>query len=89
MDEQSVVFLVRRTLTTGLLLVAPLLLAGMVVGVLVAIFQAVTSIRDTTLNMIPKILAVTAVLLWMLPWMLALITEYTRDTLSSLRFIGA
>jgi len=89
MDEQSVVFLVRRTLATGLLLVAPLLLAGMVVGVLVAIFQAVTSIRDTTLNMIPKILAVTAVLLWMLPWMLSLITEYARDTLSSLRFIGA
>jgi flagellar biosynthetic protein FliQ len=89
MDQQTVVFLVRRTLMTGLLVVAPLLLAGMTVGVLAAIFQAVTSIRDTTLNMIPKILAVAGVLVWMLPWILNVISAYTADMLETLRTIGA
>jgi len=88
MDEQTIIFLVRRTLLTGLIVVSPLLLAGMTVGILAAIFQAVTSIRDTTLNMIPKILAVAGILVWMLPWILTVIGDYTTDMLQTLRTIG-
>ncbi|KPK66183.1 MAG: hypothetical protein AMK73_00830 [Planctomycetes bacterium SM23_32] len=85
MTQQMVVFLARRTLVTGLMVVGPMLLAGLVVGVAVAIFQAVTSIREMTLTMIPKILTVVGVLIWLLPWMLSVIVAYTASMLQWLR----
>ena len=88
MDQSLVVHLVRRTLMTGLIVVGPLLLAGMAVGLILAIFQAVTSIRDTTLNMIPKILTVAGLLVWILPWILSVITAYAADMLYTIRDIG-
>ncbi len=89
MTEQMVVFLARRTLITGLMVVGPLLLAGLVVGLAVAIFQAVTSIREMTLTMIPKIVAVVGVLLWLLPWMLKVVVGYTANVLQWMRYYGA
>ena len=89
MTEQMVIFLVRRMLVTGLIVVGPLVLAGLVVGVSVGIFQAVTSIRERTLTMIPKILAVVGVLMWLLPWMLRIVVSYTADCMQWVRFIGA
>jgi flagellar biosynthetic protein FliQ len=64
------VFVSQKTLVITLLLSAPLLLAGLVVGVLVSLFQAVTQIHEMTLTFIPKIVAVMLVLLLLLPWML-------------------
>ncbi len=88
MTEQMVIFLARRTLITGLTVVGPLLAAGLVVGLAVSIFQAVTSIREMTLTMIPKILAVVGVLIWLLPWMLNVIVAYTASTMQWLRVFG-
>jgi flagellar biosynthetic protein FliQ len=56
---------------------APLLLAGMVVGLMVSLFQAVTSIQEQTLTFVPKALAVLAVLIISLPWMLRKVSEFT------------
>ncbi len=84
-----VIFLARRTLITGLLVVSPLLAAGLVVGITVAIFQAVTTIREMTLTMIPKIVAVVGVLLWLLPWMLRVIVSYTTQMFEWIRVFGA
>ncbi len=89
MTEQMVVFLARRTLITGLTVVGPLLLAGLLVGLAVAIFQAVTSIREMTLTMIPKIVAVVGVLLWLLPWMLKVVVGYTANVFQWMRYYGA
>ena len=89
MTQQIVVFLARRTLTTGLMVVGPLLLAGLVVGVVVAVFQAVTSIREMTLTIVPKVLAVVAMILWLLPWMLNVIVSYTANMLQWIRVLGA
>ena len=89
MTEQMVVFLARRTLITGLTAVGPLLLAGLLVGLAVAIFQAVTSIREMTLTMIPKIVAVVGVLLWLLPWMLKVVVGYTANVFQWMRYYGA
>lgn len=89
MSEQMVIFLARRTLITGLLVVSPLLAAGLVVGITVAIFQAVTTIREMTLTMIPKIVAVVGVLLWLLPWMLRVIVSYTTQMFEWIRVFGA
>ncbi len=83
-----VVFLARRTLITGLMVVGPLLLAGLTVGLAVAVFQAVTSIREMTLTMIPKILTVVGVLIWLLPWMLTVMVAYTANMIQWLRVFG-
>ena len=89
MTEQMVVFLARQMLFTGLMVVGPLLAAGLIVGVAIGIFQAVTSIREMTLTMIPKILAVVGVLIWLMPWMLQVIVAYTKNVLLWVRVAGA
>ena len=88
MTQQMAVFLGRRTMIAGLMVVGPLLGAGLIVGLLVAIFQALTSIRDMTLSMIPRILTVALVLLWLLPWMLKSILAYTANTLQCMSGLG-
>jgi len=88
MTEQMAIFLARRMLLTGLIVVGPMLLAGLVVGLAVGIFQAVTSIREMTLTMIPKILALVGVLLWLLPWMLNIVVAYTAECMQWVRYFG-
>jgi flagellar biosynthetic protein FliQ len=63
---------------------APVLLAGLVVGILVSIFQAATSINEMTMTFIPKMLAVAVALLVFFPWMLQLMIEFTRNLLTHL-----
>lgn len=65
-----VVDLGRQALVALLYISGPMLLAGLIVGLAVGIFQAVTQIHEMTLTFIPKILAIVLVLLFMLPWML-------------------
>jgi flagellar biosynthetic protein FliQ len=62
----------------------PLLLVGLVVGLIVSIFQAVTQIQEQTLVFIPKVIALAAVLLIGGPWMLNQILGYTTDLWSSI-----
>ena len=77
MTQQMVVFLARRSLLTALFVAGPILGAGLLIGLTVAVFQAVTQIREMTLTMIPKILVVGAVTFWLLPWMLKVLVAYT------------
>ena len=71
--------LVTRTLHTAILLAAPPLLAGLVVGVAVSIFQAITQMQEQTLVLVPKVLAVALVLLLCLPWMLQVLLTFTTN----------
>ena len=57
----------------------PLLAAGLIVGVVISVFQAVTQIQEQTLSFIPKIVALAAVLLLLGPWMLNQLLAYTAD----------
>jgi flagellar biosynthetic protein FliQ len=79
MTPEFLIDLAARALQTALLLAAPPLLAGLVVGVLVSIFQAVTQIQEQTLVLVPKILAVVVVLMLCLPWMLQLLLSFTAN----------
>jgi flagellar biosynthetic protein FliQ len=74
----------QRALEVTLLLSAPLLLAALIVGLLVGVFQAATQINEMTLSFIPKLLgmAVTAVVAG--PWMLKLMISYTRELFESI-----
>jgi len=66
-------------LKTGLLLVAPMLLFGLIAGLLMSIFQAVTSIQEMSLIFIPKILAVVTALIIFLPWMVRFMIDFTQN----------
>jgi flagellar biosynthetic protein FliQ len=79
MTPEFLIDLAAHALQTALLLAAPPLLAGLVVGVLVSIFQAVTQIQEQTLVLVPKILAVVVVLMLCLPWMLQLLLSFTAN----------
>ncbi len=70
MDPALVVDLGRQALVIVVIISGPLLLAGLIVGLLVGVFQAVTQIHEMTLTFIPKILAIVGMLFFMLPWMI-------------------
>jgi flagellar biosynthetic protein FliQ len=62
-----------------MLVASPMLLAGLVVGLLVSIFQSATSINEMTLTFIPKMLAVAAALIFFFPWMMQTIVGFTEQ----------
>lgn len=69
----------RDALFMVMLISAPMLGLGLLVGILVSIFQAITQIQEQTLSFIPKIIAVFVAILIFGPWMLNLMIGYTRD----------
>ena len=88
MDSSYVLYLGRHTLETALLLVAPILLTCMFVGLVVTLLQAVTSIRDMTLTIVPKLLAVGVVILICGNWMLQVILKFTNEIFAHMQNIG-
>ena len=87
MDSSFILYLGRHTLETALLLSAPILLTCMVVGVAMTLFQAVTSIRDMTLTIVPKLLAVGIVTLFCGGWLLEVILRFTNEMFGHIRNI--
>lgn len=78
MTPEMVLSVARESLTVMVLVAAPLLLAALATGVLVGVLQAATQINEMTLSFIPKLLALVVVLLAAGPWMLEMISGYTR-----------
>lgn len=79
MTPELVVQLARRAFEATLLISAPLLIFSLVVGLLVSIFQTVTSINEATLAFAPKIVAVMVALLIFFPWMMTYMSDFTRE----------
>lgn len=88
MDSSFALYLGRHTLETALLLGAPILLTCMVVGVVITLFQAVTSIRDMSITIVPKLMAVGAVTLIFSGWMLQVILRFTNEIFGHIKNIG-
>ena len=89
MDADLVVSLMMSALKVAVLIAAPMLLFGLIVGLLVSIFQAVTQIQEMTLAFIPKILAIVASIALFLPWMMQVMITYSRDLIQNINvFIG-
>ncbi|MGE3540109.1 MAG: flagellar biosynthesis protein FliQ [Candidatus Tectimicrobiota bacterium] len=84
MTSDHFIALAMQTLNTAILLAAPALLVGLIVGVLVSMFQAVTQMQEQTLVLVPKILAVALVLLICLPWMLQVLLTFTTTLFAQL-----
>jgi flagellar biosynthetic protein FliQ len=88
MGSSFALYLGRHTLETALLLAAPILLTCMVVGVTVTLLQAVTSIRDMTLTIVPKLLAVGAVVLLLGGWSLGVMLKFAHEIFGHIQNIG-
>ena len=73
-----------EAIKTALFLAAPVLLVGLITGVMVSMFQAATQINEMTLVFVPKMLAVAIALLVFFPWMLKLIVGFTRNLITNI-----
>jgi flagellar biosynthetic protein FliQ len=83
-NQDQVVKLAMDALLLALKVGMPLLLGGLVVGLIVSVFQAVTQIQEMTLSFIPKLLVVAVILVVAGPWMLDQMVGYTADLYHSI-----
>ncbi|WP_411346120.1 flagellar biosynthesis protein FliQ [Paenibacillus sp. WLX1005] len=89
MSSEFIIGMAGQAVYTVLKVSAPMLILGLVVGLLVSIFQATTQIQEQTLAFVPKIVAVMLALLLFGPWILTVMIEYTADILGNLyKYIG-
>ena len=79
MNQDTVVNLATQAMGLALKVAGPLLLAALVVGVIVSVFQAVTQIQEQSLSLVPKIAAVAVVIVVLGPWMLGQLVSYTAE----------
>ena len=79
MTEQLAIYLTSHTLTTALMVSAPMLLAGLTVGVTISIIMSVTQINEMTLTFVPKIVVTLLALMYFLPWMTQMLIDFVRE----------
>ena len=84
MTPDQAIQIAREAMLVTLLLSAPMLGFGLIVGLLVSIFQAVTQINEMTLTFVPKILAVAAAMAIFLPWIIRTLVDFTVNLLNQL-----
>ena len=84
----AVVQLLREALMITLLVSAPVMATGMVVGLIISIFQTTTSIQEQTLTFVPKIVAIFAAIIFFGSWMLRMLVAYTQNTFMVISKIG-
>jgi flagellar biosynthetic protein FliQ len=80
----SALSLGREAIFTALVVAAPMLVLGLITGLIVSIFQAVTQIQEQTLTFIPKILVSAVAILFFGPFMLAMLTGFMTNVFSSI-----
>ena len=83
MPEELVLRLAKQTLETVLIVSAPMLGAGLIVGIVISIVQIITSIHDTALAFVPRIVVTFVVFLIVFPWMMTTMVSYTQTLLTS------
>jgi flagellar biosynthetic protein FliQ len=88
MDNTFVIYLGRQALETTLLVSLPVLLTCVVVGVIVTLFQAVTSIRDMSLTVVPKLFAAGVVALITGNWMLGTMISFVNEVFGHIQNVG-
>ena len=79
MNQDTVVNLATQAMMLSLKIAGPVLLLGLIIGLLVSIFQAVTSIQEQSLSFIPKIVGVAVLIVVLGPWMLNQMVTYAQN----------
>ncbi len=90
MDQDTVVSLATQAMTLAVEVAGPILLVGLAIGLIVSIFQAVTSIQEQSLSFIPKIIGLGVIIVVLGPWMLGQLVNYAENLYSSIpQIIGS
>ena len=76
--------LLKLLMTTAVTLAAPVLMTAMIIGLAVSLFQSVTSIQEQTLTFVPKALAIVALLILLMPWMLRTLVEFAAGMIGKM-----
>ena len=84
MNQDTVVNLATQAMILALKIAGPILLLGLIIGLLVSIFQAVTSIQEQSLSFIPKIVGVAVLIVVLGPWMLDQLVGYAQNLYMSI-----
>lgn len=84
MNTEVAIFWLREALRTGFMVLGPLLGVALLAGIIVSLFQAVTSMQEMTLSFIPKLLAIAVLLFFLLPWMLQMLTDFSVQIISAI-----
>lgn len=79
MADALVVTLLQKTIQTSIYILGPILLTAMVVGLAVSVFQTVTSLQEQTLTFLPKVMAVFGVVLFIFPWAIRYLVDFTTE----------
>jgi flagellar biosynthetic protein FliQ len=88
MDADYILYLGRHTMETALLISAPILIVCAVMGIIISLFQTVTSIRDMTLTMAPKIIGAALTALLFGHWMLQVLIKFTLEIFTQIQSYG-
>ena len=88
MTEADVLDIARDAMMTMLLVSAPMLLVGLIVGLIISVFQTLTHIQEMTLTFIPKILSIFGAMILFMPWMLRELTEFTQRVMDKIVALG-
>ena len=86
MTPDFIVSIGKETIWMVLLVGAPMLVLGSIVGILIAIFQAATQIHEMTLTFVPKIIAVMVALMLFLPWIMRMLIDFTVRIYTNIPF---
>jgi len=84
MSPQAAVDLGREAMLTALVVGAPILVAGMLIGLVIGLLQAMTQVQDQTVSFVPKLVGMVAVLGICLPWILEQLVQYSEELLRNL-----
>jgi flagellar biosynthetic protein FliQ len=88
MNETEVIEICREAIIILLKVVGPILIAGLVVGIVVSLVQTVTSIQEMTLTFIPKMLVIFGLTIWLLPFMFSTLSGFTHTLTDRIVQIG-
>lgn len=78
MDIGTAIFILRGAVAQLLMMAAPILLVGMITGLIISVIQATTSIQEQTLTFVPKIAAIMGAIFLFGPWIISSMAEFTR-----------
>ncbi|HDP25836.1 MAG TPA: flagellar biosynthesis protein FliQ [Deltaproteobacteria bacterium] len=87
MTPETVSTIMSEAIKLALMVGAPMLLIGLIVGLSISVFSAVTQIQEMTLTFVPKIIAVFLALLFSLPWIIEKLTTYTTNLFNNIPFL--
>lgn len=88
MDETQVIDVGRDAVTVVIKMGGPIMLAGLVTGLIISLFQSLTQINEMTLTFVPKILVIFVAVLLLLPYMVNTLSDFTRGLFDKIIALG-